>query len=205
MITKNMNRSPIEVIKVEKSQFDKDGIKTATVKQVVTTTSHYPNASIDNNMQENVFDINDFDVESNDYSNDETRVAFIPVPENTIPGSIVEKLNSFPNACIYKILSTRPILTDNHLAAISNGVTTKDKIAESQVTRYPAGHEREGQIIPWNGLPQYRKTFFWSTLKEDIDNRNVENTFVPDSIKEEMGITVNTEVANVADQNIFGA
>lgn len=179
-IRKVSSKDALSVSRVYESDYQKEGTITAELKQVVTTKSYYPSKSVSNNMQDNVFGQADFGFEEQEYTNNETRVAWIDVPEGTTPEAVAERLAKFPEATLYRFLSNHPILTDNQVYGIQAGLTTKAVIAESQIVRYPENEETvqagtAGKIaLDSNGKPQYRQVFFASSAKEDIDKRTSE-------------------------------
>lgn len=174
-ITKHVTKSGLEVTRVYKSEWQKEDTLTAEIKQTVKTVTAYPSKSVSNNMQDNIFGNEEFGFESKEFDNVETRVGWIDVPANSTVESVVEKLNKFPNAVLYKVLSNKPILTDAQVYAISADLTTKDIIGDRQVVRYPKGHAEEGSLIlDNNGKIQYRATFFKTTSIEDIDSRTAD-------------------------------
>ena len=200
-IQKSSVRSPITVSELFMGNYQKDGTITAMLRQTITTTSTYPGISVDSNLQQNVFSTGEFNATPQSYSNTEKRVAFIDVPTGTTLPVVQSKINA--DACLYKILSNQPILSDNHINAINRGLTTKDKIAESQAVRYPegsvnpeTGELNEGKLIlDTHGRVQYRKVFFWNSKKEDVDLRGEGEEYLSPALKaEKEGELVNTVV-----------
>lgn len=174
-ITKNVTKSGIEVFRVYESEWQKEGTLTAELKQTVKTVSLYPSKSVSNNMQDNIFGNEEFGFENKEYVNEETRVAWIDVPLGSTVESVVEKLNKFPAATIYKVLSNKPILNDSQVYAIKAELTTQDVIGDRQVVRYPKEHEDAGSLVlDNNGKIQYRVACFKTTATEDIDARTAE-------------------------------
>lgn len=171
-ITKSVTSSPLNVTKIYKSDYQKEGTITAEIKQTVTTMTSYPSKSVSNDMQDNVFGNKDFGFTTKDYQNVENRVAWIDVPADSTEELVKAKLASFPKACLYKVLSNRPILTDSQKYAIEQKLTTLDVIGARQVVRYPDAHPKAGSIVPdTNGKVQYRQIFFKSSEMEDLDKR----------------------------------
>ena len=193
-IKREISKSQVVVDELTVGQYQKTGTKTAMLRQKVIIKATYPSISIDNNMQQNVFDINEFDAaaDGNVYETVENRVGFMDVPANTTVEAVQGKLAE--NASLYKVLSNKPILTNNHQNAITRGLTSMEEIAESQVVRYPEGDDKAGQLIPdANGNVQYRKIFFWNGPKTDEDNRNGD-CYVSESLQTEL--TGEIEVTN---------
>lgn len=174
-ITKHVSKSGLEVTRVYKSDWQKEGTLTAEIKQTVKTVTAYPSKSVSNNMQDNIFGNEAFGFENKEFENNETRVGWIDVPTNATVESVVAQLNKFPTATLYKVLSNKPILTDAQVYAIAQDLTTKDIIGDRQVVRYPVGHPDAGSLIlDNNGKIQYRATFFKTSALEDIDSRTVD-------------------------------
>lgn len=193
-IRKVSTKSGLTVSRVYSSDYQKEGTLTAELRQTVTTKSYYPTKSVANNMQDNVFGMEDFGFEEQEYVNQENRVSWIDVPMGTSAEAVLAKLESFPGASLYRVLSNHPILTDNQVYAINQGLTTKDVFAERQIVRYPEGSENAGKIaLDSNGKPQYRAVFFSSSAKEDQDNRTVEpgDKYVSAMIANELGANPN--------------
>lgn len=176
------------------SEFQKPGTITAQIRQIVRTESSYPSKKTSSNLQGNVFANAEFGFETQDFSNDENRVAFLLVPENTIEAIMVEKLKEANKngACIYRMLSNEPILDENQKYAIGAGLRTKDQFANTQVVRYPVTAENDlkglsGKI--WTdpmGKVQYRRTFFWLTPREDMDLRGEGTYYTSPEIEVEL-------------------
>ena len=63
----------LEVVRIYTSDYQKEGTKTAELKQTVTTKSYYPTKSVSSNLSENVFDTKDFGFEEKEYERKSTR------------------------------------------------------------------------------------------------------------------------------------
>lgn len=173
-IRKEVVKSPLLITKVYTATFQKEGTLSAEVRQTVETTSFYPSKSVSNDKQDNIFSTTEFGITDTPFVSNEHRVAFIPVPMNSTIESVTAQLAKFPDACIYKMMGNRPILTSDQLRAIEGGITSLETIANRQVVRYPATAEPNlaGKLIlDVNGKPQYMSRFFSKTAKEDVDNR----------------------------------
>ena len=159
--------SPVVVSEIRKSDY-KDEFK-AILKQTVKTTSYYPTKSVSNEFQDNIFDLEDFGITSEPYESERVSVAFLTVPEGTTVESLTKKLERFPDACVYRILSNSPILTQAQERSIKIGQKTYDDYANTQVIR--SGGEDSKLVLDKNGKVQYKVVFFSSTEKADIDKR----------------------------------
>ncbi|HHT96395.1 MAG TPA: hypothetical protein GXZ90_00690 [Clostridiales bacterium] len=165
-------KSALVVEEVKVSNFQKAGTKTAVLKQTIETISKYPTKSVSSDKQDNIFSMQDFGFEEQKFTSVRTNVAFLDVPENSTIESVEVQLRKFPNACLYRIISNEPILTDKQKYSISAGLKTMDDYANSQVIRFGEGSPDAGELIlDSNGKVQYRAVYFSATEKEDMDLR----------------------------------
>ena len=185
----------LEVSRVYTGNYQKEGTLTAELKQVVTTKSHYPKKSVTTNMQDNPFATEDFGFEEQEFTNNETRVAWIDVPANATVESVKAKLAEFPKANLYKVLANKPILSDAQQYGISANLTTKDIIGNSQAIRYPEDHSdaalRGKLILDPKGKVQYRAVFFLTKGGVDVDHRSADPSdfYATPEIAAELGMT----------------
>lgn len=188
-IRKQVNYTDVTVDKVYTADYQKEGTKTAQLRQEVVTKTSYPSKKVENNKSDNVFSSEDFSFDSSDYTNTEKRVAWILVPPSV---SVDDVLSRIPKeATLWRELSNQPILTEDQAYAIENPdlELSLDDIANRQVVRYPDNHEQAGKIVlDPNGKPQYRAVFFSKEEKEDVDNRteNANEFYASEEIKKEM-------------------
>ncbi|MES1988051.1 MAG: hypothetical protein V4440_08485, partial [Pseudomonadota bacterium] len=75
-------KSPVTLDRVYVADFQKEGTKTAQIRQSVTTISSYPSKKVVSDKQAGIFDLEEFGFESQDFTATEQRVAWIPVPAN---------------------------------------------------------------------------------------------------------------------------
>lgn len=187
-VRKETSATPVTVDSLYVGEYQKEGTKTAQLRQKYTTVSHYPTKQVSNNLQDNPFSLKDFGFEETAYESVENRVAWIDIPASiTNADDVVSAIGT--DATLYKVLSNRPILSDNQAYAIAQGIRTMDEFANSQIVRYPDNHPDAGSIIPDpNGKPQYRSVFYSNTLKADVDSRNenAEDFYVSAEIKAEI-------------------
>ena len=168
----------IEVAELKVSDFQKKGTKTAVLKQTVKTTSLYPAKSVSNNLQDNIFSLEEFgaDFVGKPYVRERTNVAFMDVPEASTIETVKAKLALFPNATLYRIMANKPILNSNQEYAIKQGLKTMDDFANAQAVKYgqddDKGHVKGNLILDKHGKVQYKVTYFSTTEKEDMDLRN---------------------------------
>lgn len=183
-IRKVSTENPISVSRVWDGNYKKDGQQQAELRQEVITKSFYPSKKISNNMQDNIFGAGDFGAthQEHEFENKETRVAFLPVPEGMTPEQVTAKIAANSSARLYKVLSNRPILTEDQTYAINAGLRTEEEFANSQVVRYPDNEQtqRDGTagkiVLDPAGKPQYRSIFFTNSGAEDKDLRTPEST-----------------------------
>jgi len=189
-ITSEKTVSKITVRRVFESEFQKEGTMSAELEQKITVVSHYPSMRIDNNKQDNIFEEDDFGVSSQEFISEETRITWLPVPAGKTVEEVQALIDGLDGACLYKVLSNEPILTNNQKSAINNGITTLDKIAMGQIVRFPNSHEKAGEIcLDPNEKVQYRKIYFKKSAHDDLDLRTNEkdeagkdmNTYVPEA------------------------
>jgi len=188
-VRKEVNVGQLTVSRVFTNMHQKEGTLTAELRQAVETKSFYPSKQIANDMQDNVFAVDDFGFGEQEFSNTENRVSWIDVPAGTTVEQVTAKLADNPNAGLYRVLSNHPILTSGQVYAINNQITTKEAIAESQVVRMPEGSPTPGALAPDpNGKPQYRGIFFSIDGKDDNDKRtsDVEDFFTTELISSEI-------------------
>ena len=187
-VIKSQNFGEIAVTRVYEAtdgsrKIQKEGTLTAELKQTVTTKSSYPTKSVTNSNQANIFSVDDFGFERQEYENSSIRTAWIPVPVGTSIETVAERLQKFPDARIQQILSNKPILTTQQKYAIQNGLLSLDTVANSQVVRYGAnsldakGVDNSGKIVlDNNGKPIYRVNYFQTEKVMDQDLRTSEPT-----------------------------
>ena len=190
-LRKEVTKSLITVDKVEATEFQKEGTKTAQLRQIVKTKSFYQAKQIETNLQDNMFAPADYDetFKEQEFNSTENRVAFINVPEVTSVNDVLSKISEHPEAVLYRILSNHPILTTSQSYAIDEGLITLETISESQIVRYGKDHQQEGQLATdSNDKPQYRAIFYSNVTKADEDLRTVEaeDFYVSESIQEEL-------------------
>ena len=187
-VRKNVNEGGINVSRVYKGNYNKADEETAELKQIVTTKSYYPTKQVRNDKQDNVYGLSDFSAGGEkEYTNKETRVAWITVPKGESVEKVTEKLGKFPAARLYRILANKPILTSGQKAAIASPDldATKDTFADRQAVRNP---ENNSLVLDKNGKIQYRSIFFSTEGNPDQDLRSADPTdfWASTALNEEM-------------------
>lgn len=183
-ITHTTSRSAITLDSISASQYQKEGTLSAQIRQVMTTVSSYPSKKVENSLQNNPFSAADFGFEKQDYTSVENRMAWINVPFGIKQEDVVAKLAaaSANGACIYRVLSNEPILSDDQKYAVEQGIRTKDDFAKSQAVRYPENQETLANgsanklTLDKAGNVQYRRTFYWNTPMADVDARTADTS-----------------------------
>lgn len=193
-VSTEVRKSALIVEEIKISNFQKAGTKTAILKQTVETISTYPTKSVSSDKQDNIFSMQDFGFEEQEFTSVRTNVAFLDVPANSTIESVEAQLRKFPKACLYRIISNEPILTDKQKYSISAGLKTMDDYANSQVIRFGEGSPDAGELIlDSNGKVQYRAVYFSATEKEDMDLRtNDDNSFMSKEIELEFNESILT-------------
>ena len=201
-IRKDVTKGNVTVDSITVGKFQKQGTETAMLRQNVLTKSFYPSAIHTSDKQENPYGSNDFGDTESEFTSEENRVAFIDVPEGASVADVQSKIGS--NACLYRVLSNHPILTDNHENAISRGLTSLDAIADSQVVRYGENDDNAGDLILDSaGRVQYRKIFYWNSGKSDEDLRGKSEypEYISAIIGAEKGVDTETgEIVEVVEE-----
>ena len=192
-VRKEVSVSEIIVSRVYSADYQKEGTQTAEVKQTIKTNSFYPTKSVSDNLRDNPFATKEFGFAEQAFESTETRVAWFPVPMGTTVEQVQAKIAGNKEACIYRILANKPILSDSQLYAIENGVTTKDIIADAQAVRYPANHPTlAGKLIlDIFGKVQYKVTPFKVTATKDVDMRtdDLSDYYATERIKAELALS----------------
>jgi hypothetical protein len=163
----------IMVDEVKVSEYQKKDELQAQLRQKRVITKTYPSTKVTNSLQTaTIFDIEAFGFDEEDHTNEEFRMAWVPVPAGKTAKDVQAMLDKMTEAGIYKILSNKPILTDEQQYSITQGQKTMDDYATTQAARYPDNHDLyPGQLILKDGRVQYRATFFTDVPKDDIDYR----------------------------------
>ena len=197
-IRKEVTVNPIVVSRLYAGNYQKEGTLTAELKQTIETKSFYPTKSVRSNLQDNPFADADFGFESTEYDSQETRVAWIDVPASAFDTEekVAAHMAKLPNACIYKVMSNRPSISDKQQGGITAGYTTLDIIANTQVVRYPkdtkvGNVDVSGKLIlDVNGKVQYRAVYYSNTPKEDVDMRTSEpsDVYITPEIQAELAL-----------------
>lgn len=192
-------KQPIEFSRFFLNDFQKEGSKTAEIKQKVETKSYYPSKKIDSNFQDNLFTEEEFGYGEQEFKSTETRVAWLIVPNNTSEEVFNTKLKAATDkgATIYRVLSNKPILDENQLYGIKQGLRTMDDYANSQAVRIPENNDTLANgtagklLLDGNGKVTYRRTFFSTVAKEDMDLRNTTDSYLSPELEAEiMGASI---------------
>jgi hypothetical protein len=187
-IRREKSVTAISVDRIYLGDFQKEGTKSAQIRQTVVTKSFYPSKKVTSSHQDNPFTIAEFGFEEADFTNEDKRVAWIDIPVAiSNPDDVMAAIPK--DGVLFKCLSNRPIITDNQAYAIEANIRTMDEIADKQVIRFGKEHDEAGKIIlDANGKPQYRAIFYSNTAKEDVDSRTekAEDFYASVNVKTEM-------------------
>lgn len=164
----------ISVDSVKEHTFKADRFQ-AQLRQVVD--KNYPGGKISSDKQDSLYDLSSFGFKGQSFQ--ENRVCWIDVPKGATQEQVQTLIDNHPQARIYKVLSSDPILTDSQEQAIAQGLTTLEVIADRQMIRNSDGKliDRGGQVIPEpvssfdKGRIQYKALYFSKTAKADEDYR----------------------------------
>ena len=167
---------------IKTSDFQKSGTKTAQLRQSVTKVSYYASKQANDNLTESFYSNSDFGYGEQPFTSKEERVVFMNIPVVETEEGLKAKLANAPKARIYKILSHFPILTSAQENAISRGLKTRNEFANKQCIKYGEGTvingvDVSGQLILFNGKPQFKVTKFSVSGKADEDLRPSETGF----------------------------
>lgn len=188
----------IVVSELRVSPFQKEGTKTAMLRQDIKTISYYPKKKANNSLTDSVFGEEEFGFSESDFSSTEHRVCFINVPGDMTLEQVQARINTAKGARLYRILSNHPITSESQEAAIRNGLRTLNQFANKQVVRYGVNMPNAGELITWNGKPQYRGTYFSQSGKADLDLRtdDPDDYYVTPEIRAELtGVLIEADAA----------
>lgn len=194
-VRKEVSKSALKLRRIYTAEFQKEGTVTAEIEQTITTKSFYPSKKIDSNLQNSLSSAEEFGFSEQMFPSEETRIAWVLEPRNATEASVNAKLAKAneQGASIYKVLSNQPILDDNQKYAVAQGLKSLDDFANSQIVRYSEGTKDAvgtdvgGQLIlDKAGNPQYKRTFFWSTPKADVDMRDTSKVYISPEIAAEV-------------------
>jgi hypothetical protein len=209
-IKKDVTYGNITIDEVSPGNFakkDKNGkeILTARLRQIVTTVTTYPSAQVSDELSDNLFATEDFNLgDGQEFTNLETRICFLKVPAECTVQQLEMMFKNLKEEgkkpCIVKMLSNEPILEKRHMRSIDIGQRTKEQYAESQVVRRGKNSSNPGEIILDSfGNPMYKVTFFSKDKRADINNCGSSEVYIPESLQEEISevTTQNEEVESL--------
>jgi len=195
-VSKKVSLGELTIDSVKASKYQKAGTLTVQFRQVITTVTTYPSTNISDGISDNLFSMNEFNVgEGKSYTNTETRIAWINVPDTATVQVLNAKLAALVAAgktpCIAKKISNFPILSENQEVAITKGFKTMDDFANSQVVRYGSNHANAGALIlDDNGNPMYKRTYFKEDKVEDENDCGMSEVYISSEIGAELAASV---------------
>lgn len=161
----------------------KKGMFQAQLRQTVEKT--YPAARITNDKSDNIFDLEEFDIEEGETYESE-RVCWIPVPEGATKKSVQKRLDDIKEARIWREIADEVelVLTDGQLNAILSDdfEITKEDFEERYLVR-----DRNGEGLKdddGNAIIIYSQNHFSTKAKEDEDYRKDKATARQEAIAE---------------------
>lgn len=181
--------SPITVDRVYAAERQKEGFLTAQIRQVITTKASYAEKKVSSNLRDSLYSNEELEIKSDPYLSYDNRVDFIQVKIDSTVESVQKDLDKAykAGACIYKILSSEPVIDDNQQSGVDRGLMTMDQYANKYVARKPSKDGVKGDIIlDVHGLPFYRRTFYSNTPKADQDLRDPSKSYMSPEIKMEV-------------------
>lgn len=189
-MTTKIDFSKVEVIKVYKAEYQKEGTLTAMLQQKATKISEYPSQNVHNSIDDKIFNEKDFDTKPQTFTNEETRTFFLNVPSHmdTVE-KVQEHLKQFPMLHIWKMKANKPILSKEDEITIEQGKLTMEKKAEAQVIR-----DEKGKLILYMNKIQYKRYCISTQFKEDVDERDSDanNIYLTEAMYKELHPEVET-------------
>jgi hypothetical protein len=158
---------PILVDHVAPSAY-KQGRNQAQLRQVVTRA--YAGGRVGNDLQDAFVSKEAFGFAEQTY--DENRVAWVDVPTSWDVARVEAHLKTMPKACIYKILSTEPILTSDQESWAESLTSEEAKQFVQRIADRQLVVDSDNNPVLYKGVPQYRATFFSATERGDLDQRS---------------------------------
>jgi hypothetical protein len=193
--TGNVVAVPAGAITVDEIKDSIRGGKEAQIRQQYKKS--YPSQRTSNEFKDSLFSNEELGIEETEYT--EERVDWIPVKKGITKVLVEKKLKEVPNACIYKVLSLKPITTSDQTRVLTNGLSGEafesfkadndldkeswdkecsailySKIEARQLVVYGENNDQDkpaDEAILFNGQRQYRQTFFSLTARADEDWR----------------------------------
>lgn len=182
--------------KVEKITVDnvkahsfKSGLNQAQLRQVITR--NYPSVKPNTG---GLFAKSEFDLPEQSFQ--ENRVTWVDVPTDKSVEDVQAQIDKFPDACIWKKLSSNVVMSEDDLALCDRILSADSKQIEKIVLNLTEQSEfsdslrqeavdafiakrtlsqqvvsKDGEIILHNNQPQYRRLFFSLEAHADEDDR----------------------------------
>lgn len=189
----------IDSVGINNPEYQKEGFESAQLRQVIKTVSFYPAKKVTSSLSDNLFSNEELGIAEQEFLSEENRVTWMDVAIGTKAETILDRIKTkYPNANLYRILSNKPILSDNQEYAIEKGLKTMDDFANSQAIRYPNGvikniggvdTDVSGALVLDKNKVQYRRVFLSTAGKEDIDLRteDANDMYLSAELIEELG------------------
>lgn len=161
----------------------------AQLEQIVATT--YPGVRGNDSMSDALYSGAALGAQPTTFN--EKRVTWVPVPVGSTLESVKEQLSRMPEARLQRILSLKPILSEEQVNAIQTGLSNKtvEDYSEKFARQTSEQDGIPGEPLTYNGLPFYRAIKFRASAEEDIDTRPADLADLRVSMT---GATANTAV-----------
>jgi hypothetical protein len=198
-----LNFGPILVDHVAPSMY-KSGRNQAQLRQEVIR--NYESGQVGNNLQDAFVSKEHFGFAANAYT--EKRVTWVDVPADWDVARVEAHLKTMPNARLYKMLSSEPVLTSTQEAWMDSVTEEEAQALVQKVADRQLVLDADGNPVFYKGKPQYRAVFFSSSVKADVDERNA--AVVPrfqvaavKSTEEQAEEIIQTVEASASDEDDF--
>jgi len=158
---------PILVDHVAPSMY-KSGRNQAQLRQVINRS--YASGQVGNNLQDAFVGADQFGFEASAYT--ENRVCWVDVPADWDVARVEAHLKTMPNARLYKMLSSEPVITSTQESWMTSVTEDEAQALVQRIADRQLVLDGDGNPVYYKGKPQYRAIFFAASAKEDVDNRS---------------------------------
>jgi hypothetical protein len=176
----------LTVTKVEPNKF-KSNLNQAELRQTIEKV--YPSAHVGNNMQDAFAPLLAYKIDNQVYT--EERVTWVDIPKDWTIDDVKAQLANMPGACIYRVLSSEVIMTDNDYSYMDSlSEDMREEFIERKKNSQYVINPETGEILTHNGKPFFRKLFFSAAPKADVDLRAGRISVIEkETTKEEQQVT----------------
>lgn len=183
--------SDITLGDIRVGQFQKEHTKTAVLRQAVTTIDYVPKQKVENDLNDSLVSVKEFNLGEEKRERVEHRVAFVMVPDHYTRAQVEQAVTTAneKGGRLYRVMSYQPILSEDDRRFLSNCQTDgerqkfMEKRANRQALRYPSSHKLAGQLILDDmGRIRYRDVYFSMEGVEDVNACDPNNCWAPQSL-----------------------